>query len=471
VEFSVRNGFIPAKHHQLIIEHLEALERGDITRLMISTPPGAAKSTYCSLLFPAWFMGRNPKSNIIFATHTQEFSERWGRKVRNMVASQDFKETFGFSLADDSQAAGRWENSQGGDYFATSVGGAVTGRRGDIVLCDDLLRGREDADSETIRAKQWAWWVDDLSTRLKPNSKQLVIATRWREDDVLGRILDREGDKWKVINLEMECTKEDDPLGRKVGERLWPEWFTDEMVERAKMDNRGWQCLYQGNPTPAGGTEFKRTWLEYYDTPPDRKNITTLMVVDPANDKSKRADYTAIWVIGVGGDDNFYVLDMVRDRLNLAERIDTVFQLHRKYRPVEVRFERFGMQTDIDYLKIEMDRRSYRFRVREVAGTRISKEDRIRRLVPYFRNRRIIFPHEFMYTNTDGDSRDLVKHFIDEELVPFPLGKHDDMIDSLSRIAEPGLVLPKHVDKDELLRETKAMEGAAFEPFDPEFAY
>jgi predicted phage terminase large subunit-like protein len=194
------------------------------------------------------------------------------------------------------------------------------------------------------------------------------------------------------------------------------------------------------------------------------------MLVDPANDKSKKSDYTAIWVIGVGGDDNFYVMDIVRDRLNLAERVDMVFKLHRRWRPAEVRYERFGMQTDIDYLKIEMDRRSYRFRIREVAGTRISKEDRIRRLVPYMRNGRVIFPHEFYYTDSSGNSKDLVRHFIEEELIMFPLGKHDDLIDSLSRLAEPGLVLPKHVPEEDR-RLMFNNEDAEFTPLDPVLGY
>ena len=468
--FAARRGFIPAAHHTLIIEHLEKVERGEIRKLMISTPPGAAKSTYCSLLFPAWFIGRNPSKSVIMVTHTQEFSERFGRKVRNSVNEPEFSEVFGIKVAEDSASAGRWDTTKGGEYFAVAPGGAVTGRRGDLILCDDLLRGREDADSETIRNKMWAWYVDDLLTRLKPGGRQVVVATRWHEDDILGRILEREGEEWTVLNLEMECTRQPDPLGRKVGDILWPEWFDREMIDRAKQDPRGWACLYQGNPTPDGGTEFKRDWVEFYDTRPDRRNVTTMMVVDPANDKSKKSDWTSIWVIGVGGDDNFYVLDIVRDRLNLGERIDMVFKLHRKWKPTQVRYEQFGMQTDIDYLKIEMDRRSYRFQVKEVAGTRISKEDRIRRLIPYFRDRRVLFPHEHYYTNSAGDSKDLIKYFVDEELIRFPLARHDDMLDSLARIAEPGLVLPKHVPEEER-QVMEGLEATAFEPMDVTMGY
>jgi predicted phage terminase large subunit-like protein len=471
VEFSVRNGFIPAKHHQLIIDYLEKLERGDIQNLLIQTPPGAAKSTYASMMFPSWFLGRNPKMNVIAASHTMELAERFGRKVRGMVASPDFKEIFGFGLSTESAAAGRWETEKGGEYFSVGVGGSVTGRRGDLIVIDDPIRGREDADSTTMRDKLWDWYRHDLLTRIKPGGKQVLAMTRWHEDDIAGRILEREAEKWTTLKLEMINTREDDPLDRAVGETLWPEWFTMEMIERAQQDPRGWSSLYQQNPVPDGGGEFKKNWVEYYDNAPNLKNVAPIILVDPANQLNKRADYTAIWVIGVGGDENYYVLDIVRDRLNLADRVDTIFRLHRKWKARVVRYEKYGMQSDIDYIKIEMDRRSYRFKIQEVGGTRIKKEDRIRRLIPYFRDGKMIFPREFNYTETSGRTTDLVRVFIEEELAAFPVSKHDDLLDSLSRLAEPGLVIPRFIPEEDRRAEMMALEGAAFEPFDPEFAY
>lgn len=469
--FAGRNGYTPAKHHQLIIDHLEALERREIQNLMVVISPGAGKSVYSSILFPAWYMGRNPKHMVLAASNTMELAERFGRKVRSLVAAPDFGEIFdGVGLSEESAAAARWETNKGSEYFAVGIGGSIVGRRGDILVLDDVVRSKEDVESEQLREKVWQWYVADVVTRLKPNAVKLFVNTRWHHDDLAGRILDREADKWTVLHMEMENTREDDPLGRAIGERLWPEWFTQEMVDEAKQDVGTWNALYQGRPSPDGGGEFKKDWVEYYDNPPDRKRVTTLMLVDPANSKTKKSDYTAIWVLGVGGDDNFYVLDMVRDRLDLAERIDVVFRLHRKWKPVETRYERFGLQTEIDYLKIEMDKRSYRFRIREVAGTRISKEDRIRRLIPYFKAGRIIFPREFMYTDHSGKPRDLVQYFIEDEMAPFPVGKKDDLIDSLSRLAEPGLVLPKHVTEEEK-KEMFMLAETEFVPLDPVLGY
>lgn len=606
--FAGRNGYTPAKHHQLLIDHLEALERREIQNLLVITPPGAAKSTYSSILFPAWYLGRNPKHMVLATSNTMELAERFGRKVRGLVAAADFGEIFGnVGLSEESAAAARWETTQGGEMFAVGVGGSIVGRRGDCLLgwtrvmmdygpeaidmvrvgervasvqtdgsvsfrkvlatrkssarefivittrsgviveataghrvfangefkavsslmlgdtlrrsvggqgivddtvvqlelmdmgedgvdvfdiqvegsenffangilvhncllMDDVVRSKEDVESEQLRKKVWDWYVSDVLTRLKPNAVKLLVNTRWHEDDLAGRILEREGDKWTVLHMEMENTREDDPLGRAIGERLWPEWFTQEMVDEAKQDVGTWNALYQGRPSPDGGGEFKKDWVEYYDSPPDRKRVTTLMLVDPANTKTKKSDYTAMWVLGAGGDDNFYVLDMIRDRFDLAERVDKVFQLHRKWRPVEVRYEQYGLQTDIDSLKIEMDRRSYRFKIRPVAGTHISKEDRIRRLIPYFKNGRIIFPHELIYTDHTGNPKDMVKYFVDEEYAPFPVAKKKDLHDALSRLAEPGLVLPKHVTEEEK-KEMFMLAETEFVPNDPVMGY
>ena len=337
------------------------------------------------------------------------------------------------------------------------------------LIMDDVVRSKEDVSSETMRERTWAWYTADVLTRLKPRARQVFCNTRWHEDDLAGRILDRDSKDWTVLKLEMENTREDDPLGRKVGERLWAEWFTPEMVDRAKQDPASWSALYQQNPSPEGGGEFKKGWVEFYDNPPSKKNTTNLIIVDPANEKSRRSDYTAMWVIGMGGDGNAYILDIIRDRMNLSERTSMLFKLHRKYRPTEVRYERYGMMGDIDHIKLEMDRLSYRFRIREVKG-QVKKEDRIRRLIPWFKDGKVVFPRELVYTDLSGRSADLVRVFIEEELAPFPVAKHDDLMDALSRLAEPGLILPKHIPEDE----QKLMFGDVqfeFQPIDSVMGY
>jgi hypothetical protein len=244
-----------------LIGELEAVERGECSRLMVLMPPGAAKSTYVSIVFPAWYLGRHPERSIVAASHTAELAERFGRRVRNLVSSDAHQRVFDSGgVAADRQAAGAWETERGGEYFATGIGGSVTGRRADLGIIDDPVRGREDADSERARATAWDWYINDFLPRLKPGGAVILIQTRWHEDDLAGRILGREAKSWRVIELAMEALP-GDPLGRSVGERLWPEWFTEGQVEQAKRDVRAWNALYQQRPASEEGDYFKLDWF------------------------------------------------------------------------------------------------------------------------------------------------------------------------------------------------------------------
>lgn len=323
-------GINPALHHRFLIQHLEAVERGDIERLMVCMPPGSAKSTYTSVEFPSWFMGRNPAMSVIAASHTQELAERFGRRVRNIVGSDEFGKVFGFGIADDSAAAGRWDTNRGGEYFAAGVGGSITGRRADLAVIDDPVKSREDADSERSRQKAWDWYTSDLLTRLKPGARQIVVMTRWHEDDLGGRILERERKRWTLIEIAMEALP-GDPLGRKVGDRLWPEWFTDEMVEVAKMDVRAWNALYQQQPAAEDGDYFKREWLdqEYDELPPNARKFgaSDYGVTDGAGDYSEHG------VFATDAAGNLYIEDWWRGQEAADVWIDEKCNLILKHSP------------------------------------------------------------------------------------------------------------------------------------------
>ena len=260
-------GYTPAAHHRLLIGYLEALERGEIERLMVLMPPGSAKSTYASVLFPPWFMGRNPSAAVLGVSNTTELAERFSRRARNLVAQPKYRNVFGFGVSEDTQSVGNWETGKGGEFFAAGVGSAIAGRRADLGLIDDPIKTREEADSERVRQKQWEWYVNDFSTRLKPGARQILIQTRWHQDDLGGRILEREESRWKVIKLPMVAVASD-PLDRAIGDRLWPEWFTEEMITQAKLDTRSWNALYQQDPVPDEGDYFQREDLnEYIEIP------------------------------------------------------------------------------------------------------------------------------------------------------------------------------------------------------------
>src|SRR5262249_46974822 len=214
-------GLQPAKHHRAIIAALEAVSRGEVKRLMIFAPPGSAKSSYVSRIFPAWYLANHPGHNVLFASHTTIFSDKWGRLVRNDIA--EHANTLNLKLAEDTRAQGRWGLTNRSEFLAVGAGSAVTGYRADLVLLDDIVKGAEDADSELERAKLQQWLKSDVITRLKPGGAVVLIMTRWRVNDIAGTLLEEQeqgGEKWVVLNLPAEA-EQDDVLGREPGQLLW----------------------------------------------------------------------------------------------------------------------------------------------------------------------------------------------------------------------------------------------------------
>ena len=424
-------GYSPANHHRLIASKLEDIASGKLTRLMISMPPRHGKSMLASEYFPSWYFGHHPAHQIIHATYSQDLADGFGRKIRNNLKSDVYQAIFpDIKLAEDSAAAGRFHTAAGGVYHAVGVGGSATGRGANLLLIDDPIKNREEADSERHRVKLKDWYRSVAYTRLMPGGAIVLIQTRWHESDLMGWLIDEHGhEDWTILSLE--ALSED-------GEALWPESYPVESLLRIKttVDEREWEALYQQRPRPIGGAEFKREWMQFYSNKPDHRNMGVVMLVDPASGKRENNDYTSMWIVGLGSDGNYYILDMLRERLSLTERADAVFRLHRKWQPGEVRYERYGMMADIEYLRSEMDRKNYRFRITEVAG-QVAKEDRIRRLVPLFQRGFFWFPETHMAVDKNGNAIDLVADFIDQEYLSFPVGRHDDMLDSLARIAEP----------------------------------
>lgn len=326
-------GFRPAKHHGLILDELQKVESGEVSRLMLLLPPGSAKSTYTSVEFPPWFMGRNPTANVIAASHTAELAERFGRKARNIVGSAPFRAVFDVGLSQDSQAAGKWETTRGGEYYAVGVGGSVTGRRADLAVIDDPVKSREAAHSERERETVWQWYTHDFLTRLKPQARQILIMTRWHEDDLGGRILARDGHKWRVVKIPMEADSPDDPLGRQIGERLWPDWFTDEMVEDAKKDLQSWNALYQQNPIPADGNFFKREWFIDYDKD-DLPSTLSIYISSDFAVTDKGGDFTEFGVWGVDFDGDLWLIDWWRGQAAPDVWINELAGLVLRYKPM-----------------------------------------------------------------------------------------------------------------------------------------
>jgi hypothetical protein len=291
-------GFEPAFHHEYIIFHLEKVIAGEIDRLMIFAPPGSAKSTYTSELFPPFWFIKHPRSSLIGCSHTGELAERFGRKVRNRILQKS--DILGYGLDESNRAASRWETNTGGEYFAAGVGGAITGRRADLALIDDPVKSREEAESETVRTKTWEWYKSDLVTRLKPDARIILIQTRWHLEDLGGMLLhemEKGGDQWHVINLPA-IARADDPLDRKVGEVLWPKWENLEAIERKRriLGERDFASLYQQDPQPPGGTFFleKDLLVDGHPVNPYEWNDCIFCTIDTGIKADAKHDATAV---------------------------------------------------------------------------------------------------------------------------------------------------------------------------------
>lgn len=354
------HGYIPADHHIQIAEKLEAVASGEIKRLMIFMPPRHGKSELASRRFPAWFLGNYPDRSIIAASYNSELAGDFGREVRNLVNTPEYRALFDVRLADDSQAAGRWHTSKGGGYVAAGVGTAITGRGAHILLVDDPFKDRESADSEVIREKTYKWYLSTAYTRLegsiteedpdplwrefKAEIKQgeakpfegaiVIIQTRWHEDDLSGRLLEdmsNGADQFEVLSLS--ATKENDTIA------LWPGKYPIERLMEIKraLPHRDWEALYQQNPTPDEGTFFKREWFKRYRLGEEPKTYN-YQSSDFAVTKDEQADYTEFGIFGMDSAEELWVLDWWYGQTTSDKWIDAQLDQIENWKP----FATFG---------------------------------------------------------------------------------------------------------------------------------
>jgi phage terminase large subunit-like protein len=309
----------PAAHHKLIMRAIQDLADGkmdDVDGVMIFCPPGAAKSSYSSVLAPAWLLGRKPGTNVIATSYGDELAVKFGRRVRAIVRSPEFSKYMGCQITGDNQAVHEWSLTNGSDYRAAGLGGTITGLRANFLIIDDPVKNREEADSELIREKRWQAYLDDVSTRLKPGGKIFIIMTRWSEADLCGMLL---GEKWKgqsglwrctdgrlynVINLPLLAEHADDPMKRKPGELLWPQWFrqkdADRLQEAARKGGtqaRTWSSLYQQRPAPNEGAILSRSyWQAWTKKVPECNQV--FLCYDTAFEEGEENDFSSMTAWG-----------------------------------------------------------------------------------------------------------------------------------------------------------------------------
>lgn len=307
-----------AAHHRLIMECLDRVFRREIRNLMIFAPPGSAKSTYASVVYPTYAMGKRPGTRVILGSYASAIAWKQSRRARQIAKSDRYRPIFEASLVAGNQSVEEWALDNGSEYMAGGVLAGMTGNRATDLIIDDPVSGREDAESVALRKKTRESYEDDLSTRLVPGGSTIIIQTRWHQDDLSGGILPvdwsgesglmrcRDGQDWFVLRIPAIADSADDPLGRADGEPLWPEWFKSGHFDKFKANPRTWSALFQQQPTPDTGDYFRREWFDYgWDRLPADLRVfgTSDFAVTPGG-----GDFTEHGVWGLDQDNTLYAI-------------------------------------------------------------------------------------------------------------------------------------------------------------------
>jgi predicted phage terminase large subunit-like protein len=415
---------VPAAHHRLILAELEAVAAGENDRLMLFLPPGSAKSTYASDLFPAWYLAQKRGLSIIGASNTADLAGDFSRRVRRRV--RDHGLLLGYGL--DREAEDLWTTTNGGRYRAAGVGVAIAGNRADLALIDDPVKSREAADSELQRDRTWSWFESDLLSRLKPSGAIVLIMTRWHEDDLAGRLLERQPNEWRVLRLPAVADSADDPLGRKPGEWLWSDdaygYAADIQRKRGLTEARTWSALYQQQPAPDTGDYFKADWLRSIDVLPDPSKLRVYGGSDYAV-TAGGGDYTVHAVVGLDADDRMYLLDLWRGQTDSAAWVEAYCDMVLRWKPIGWAEESGQIRAGVGPFLDRRTRERRAFVARQAFPTRGDKSVRAQSI----RGR---MSQCGLYVPSGAEWWPALR----SELLTFPAGKHDDQVDALGLIGQ-----------------------------------
>ena len=412
--------FIEGEHHQLFAEKLDRIANGDIKRLIVNMPPRHTKSEFASVYFPSWVMGLRPNLKIMQTTHTAELSVRFGRKVRNLMATEEYKSVFpDVGLRADSKSAGRWDTDQAGEYFAAGVGGAITGRGADLLIIDDP-HSEQDALSPSALEAAYEWYTSGPRQRLQPGGSIVVVMTRWSTLDLTAQLLKNQtevhSDQWEV--LELPAMFED------TGNVLWPEYWQKEELEsvKASLPVSKWEAQYMQNPTSEEGAIIKRDWWQIWkeDEPPACHYV--IQSYDTAFSRKDSADYSAITTWGVftpneDSGDAIILLDAERGRYDFPELKGVAYDKYQEYEPdlVLVEAQASGMPLTQELRSMGIPVSNYR------PSRGNDKVTRVHAVSPVFESEMVWAPDAYFAEE------------VIEECAAFPFGEHDDYVDSMTQ--------------------------------------
>ena len=422
--------FIEGSHHKKINDAFNRLSRGEIKRLIINMPPRHTKSEFASYLLPAWMIGKNPQLKIIQATHTADLAVDFGRKTKNLVDQENYKELFDTRLMEDSQAAGKWKTEQGGEYFAAGVGGAITGRGADLLIIDDPHKEQDIKKDSKSFDKAWNWYTSGPRQRLQPDGRIVCVMTRWSTKDLTGQMIKAQGeegsDEWEVIRL---------PAILPSNTPVWPEYWKIEELEKTKasIPVANWNAQYQQEPTAEEGAIIKRDWWknwEHKDPPTIKYKIQSY---DTAFTKKDTADYSAITTWGVfeteDSGDNIILLSAFKDRYEFPELRRVAHEEYLWWRPdmilIEAKASGIPLTHELRQMGIPV--------VNFTPSRGNDKHVRVNSVSPLFESGKVWAPmHEHF-------AQEVV-----EECASFPNGDYDDYVDSMTqalmRIRQGGLI-------------------------------
>lgn len=407
---------------------VEKVERGEDARIIIQAPPQHGKSAISTKKFPAWVLGNHPEWPIITGSYSQDLANRFGQETRDIMSSPLYQKVFSTRLRHDAKAKGHWMTDEGGEYTAAGAGGAFTGLGFKIGIIDDLLKNREEAESEVIRDSRWDWYRSTFYTRQRGNTAIIVIGTRWHTDDVIGRLLKEEKkniaenaehyDKWTLVNFPAIAT--DDDAFRKKGEALWPERFPLEklLLTETTLGPYDFAALYQQTPITSENQEFQDTWYKSRSwAEVEALNTRKFATIDPGG-KGLDNDDTGI-VRNYVDQQNNWNLKAMGVHFDSKELLEHIFRLH------DEGFEKIGIEETV-YLKAvkpfydDVCKKRNKFpNIIPIKQPTAQKEVRIRGLIPRYANGQIF--------HIENSCKDL-----EDELKVFPKGAHDDVPDALA---------------------------------------
>lgn len=412
--------YLTAQHHSTIAGQLERVQRGEIDRLMLLVPPRHGKSELASKRFPAWYLGRQSHKQFISVSATAELAADFGRDVRNIIGSPEYRALFKTSLAEDSQAKGKWHTTDGGIYYAVGIGGSVLGRGGDVILIDDPYATMQEAQSELVRKNVWDWYTGTAYNRLMPGGAIVVINHRMHEDDLSGRLLAQQaagGDRWEVV--ELQALSDND-------EALWPDAYPTEALHRIRRNTipRFWSALYQQRPAPEDGDYFKADWLRPYIKAPDKRTLRVYGASDYAV-TADGGDYTVHAVIGVDPEGRMYLLDLWRKQSASNEWIEAFCDLVKEHQPIEWAEEQGQIRAGVGPFLDRRQRERNAYVYRRQFPTRGDKAVRAQSI----RGRMAL---DGLYVPSSAPWFPAFR----SELLSFPAGKHDDQVDALGLVGQ-----------------------------------